>query len=228
MNFIVEWHERLASTSTFLRERAKSDQALEEGLVVAAHEQTQGRGRSERIWISRPGENLTFSILLRPGADARKMVSLPMAAALAVADVLGRHGVRAQLKWPNDVLADDRKICGILTDSLAEGAVILGIGINVNMTEETVAQIGQPATSIRIVTGKKLELPELLEVFLAAFSVRYRNWLSGGFSSLRRDWETAAQQAGTTTARGRIAGYGECGELLIRRGDGRINAVWSD
>ncbi len=228
MNFIVQWHEELESTNTFLRERARTDAALAEGFTVAARSQTRGRGRGARDWTSPAGENLTFSILLRPAADTAKLASLPMATALAVSDLLAGFSCMAQLKWPNDVLVNDRKICGILTESLAAGAVILGIGINVNMTADTAARIVPPATSLRIITGRTFDLPGLLADFLASFSPRYSQWLAGGFASLRTGWESRAQKIGTATSRGIIAGYGAYGELLLRDGSGNVKSSWSD
>ncbi len=228
LRFIVEWHEELESTNTFLSDRMRGDAALPEGFVIAARAQTAGRGRGARAWLATPGENLTFSILLRPNADAQKLASLPMVAALAIADVLEGIGVAPVLKWPNDVLAGREKICGILQEVLGNGAVILGIGLNVNMTADTAAQIDQPATSLRIATGRSFDLHPVLGDVLAAFAIRYPAWKHDGFAAIRSDWERRAQPRGEQVSRGVIAGYGESGELLIRNFDGSVSAVWSD
>jgi BirA family biotin operon repressor/biotin-[acetyl-CoA-carboxylase] ligase len=227
MNFVVEWYERLGSTNTHLRERARRDCALEEGLVVATFEQTCGRGRGNRIWNSAPGENLTFSILLRPEAGAKKLASLPIATAVAVSDLLAELNVSARLKWPNDVLVGGRKICGILSESLAGGAVVLGVGLNVNMPAGRAEQIDQPATSLKAVTGCDYDLHKLIASFLAHFSIRYTAWAGGGFEPLRSAWESLAQRPGEHVSRGVIAGYGADGELLVRGPDGNISDVWT-
>lgn len=228
MNFAVTWYDELDSTNTFLRERARADDSLGEGTVIAAREQLAGRGRGARTWAAARGENLTFSILLRPDADAVKRASLSMAAALAVADVLAECGVVATLKWPNDVLVAGRKICGILVESVAEGPVVIGIGLNVNMKAETAARIEQPATSLGIEAGRGFELEPVLDSLLAYFSARCEAWRDGGFAALRADWDVRAQPPGTEASRGVIAGYGEHGELLVRGADGSAAAVWTD
>lgn len=228
MKYSVEWHDELASTNTFLRERARASVLLPAGTVVAAHVQTAGRGRGARSWIAARGENLTFSLLLRPHADRLRLASLPMAAALAAADLLAANGTAPQLKWPNDVLAGGRKLCGILQEALADGAVVLGVGMNVNMSAQSARRILPPATSLRCETGRAFDLEKLLGEWLAHFDARFAAWSHGGFSALRGDWERLAQAPGTAGSRGVIAGYGERGELLVRTADGRLESVWSD
>lgn len=228
LRFIVEWHEELESTNTFLADRVRKDAALPEGFVIAARAQTAGRGRGARAWVATPGENLTFSVLLRPGVEAQRLASLPMVAALAIADVLAGIGIAPVLKWPNDVFAGREKISGVLQEVLGNGAVILGIGLNVNMTAETAARIDQPATSLRIATGRTFDLHPVLGDVLAAFAGRYPAWRRDGFAAVRSDWERRAQPRGEQVSRGVIAGYGESGELLVRNFDGTVSAIWSD
>src|SRR5207248_4297447 len=99
------------------------------GLVVVAEEQTAGRGRLDRSWESPPRAGLTFSVLLRPVTAADSWV--PLLAGLAVARALNEQaGVEAALKWPNDVIVNDRKVAGVLAEA-AGGAVVIGVGLNV-------------------------------------------------------------------------------------------------
>lgn len=227
VNFVIEWHDRLESTNTTLRERARRDPALPEGLVVAARVQTAGRGRGARNWTAGDGGNLTFSVLLRPDGDRRKLASLPMAAALAVTDLLALHGVAARVKWPNDVLVEGRKIAGILQEVLADCTVILGIGLNVNMGADEAARIVPPAHSLRAATGRVLQVDAVLGSLLSCLGPRLAVWTSGGFEGLRGDWE--ARDSGIRPpASGAITGYGGFGEFRVRRPDGTDEPLWSD
>ena len=222
--FRVEWIDEIGSTNTGIAERLLAEPDLPAGHVLAARRQTAGRGRSQRVWLAPPDVNLTFSVLLRPGVEPLHMVSLPIAAALAVSDALAPHGVTARLKWPNDVQVGGRKIAGMLLDVAAGGSAILGIGLNVNMSDADVARIDQPATSMRMEAGRTFELGDVLAAFLRHFAARYSAWHTGGFEALRADWEQRAEPVGSISSRGEVAGYGPHGELLLRRADGTVEA----
>jgi BirA family biotin operon repressor/biotin-[acetyl-CoA-carboxylase] ligase len=125
----VEVLERTPSTNAVVAERARSGEPA--GLVVVAEEQTAGRGRLDRAWVSPPRAGLTFSLLLRPVLPPVRWPWLPLLASVAVARALrSRAGVAAVLKWPNDVLVDGRKVCGLLAEAVG-GALVVGIGLNV-------------------------------------------------------------------------------------------------
>ena len=123
--------EMTTSTNAVVAEQAR--QGAAHGLVVVAEEQTAGRGRLDRSWVSPPGAGLTFSVLVRPSGP---LSWVPLLAGVGVAQAL-RHKceVDAVLKWPNDVLVDDRKLCGLLAEAV-DGAVVLGIGLNVTTRRE--------------------------------------------------------------------------------------------
>ncbi len=150
MKLDLQWYERLPSTNIFLKERLALEPQLLSGTVVAVRQQTQGKGRRGRDWLSGANENLTFSILLRGEYEPHTLPAAAMAAAISVADLLGTIGVHADLKWPNDVLVSEKKICGILSEGVP-GGIIVGIGLNVNM--QTADHIDQPATSTLIESG---------------------------------------------------------------------------
>ena len=205
---------------------------LPSGTVVAAREQTQGRGRREREWVSSVGANLTFSILLRGKYAPRQLPSASMAAAVAVAELLEAEGLKPSLKWPNDVLVNGKKICGILSEGIP-GCVIIGIGLNVNM--QNAEHIDQPATSVLIETGKRRDVDELLGKLLKHLSVRLDEWAQGGFSKVRKNWESKIPNIGNpVTLRdgmavriGILEGFGNDGELLLRDKTGAVSAVWA-
>jgi BirA family biotin operon repressor/biotin-[acetyl-CoA-carboxylase] ligase len=121
---------RAGSTNALVADRARAGEPA--GLVVVAEEQTAGRGRLDRSWVSPPRAGLTFSVLLRPDLPPASWGWLSLLAGVAVARaVRARAEVDAVLKWPNDVLVGGRKVCGLLAEAVAPDAVVIGIGLNV-------------------------------------------------------------------------------------------------
>ncbi len=147
--------------------------------VIWADVQTHGRGRFTRIWNSEPGRDLTFSLLLPlTSLEPKLRQNITQIAALAVAQMLEGYGLKPSVKWPNDVLIQRKKISGILceiikTDEKVFG--VLGIGINVNSTDQFLASIDLPATSLRCELHHKIErqdlLKKLLEIIINCFNV---------------------------------------------------------
>ena len=132
----IRWLESTESTNKALRETSAASDNLS---VLATVEQTAGRGQGVHTWHSTPGLNLTFSILFRPsGLSSGDILLITCATTLGLCDYLGSKGVRARIKWPNDIWVGDRKICGILIENkLSSGRVaesIIGIGLNLNET----------------------------------------------------------------------------------------------
>jgi len=195
MNFLsLEWHDQLASTNTHLLQRLYRGERLSSGFILAAREQTAGRGRYQRQWIAQANENLTFSFLLITRAAFSQLTSLPIAIALGVSDALKTYGMSARTKWPNDVLIDGAKICGMLLErsdqKQVDGkAIVIGIGLNVNMDATTAALIDRPVTSMHLETGREYDLEQVLEQVLSSVALWIDRWESGGFSVLRSEWE---------------------------------------
>jgi len=151
-----------------------------EGLVLAAEQQSAGRGRMGRAWVAPPRAALTFSLLLRPRAVPRARHGwLPLLAGLATAEaVRATTAVDARLKWPNDVLAGAGKLGGILAEAAA-GAVVVGIGLNVSTEPDELpprAPGSLTATSLRIAGSASLDRGVLLAAILTAVERRYRAW----------------------------------------------------
>jgi BirA family biotin operon repressor/biotin-[acetyl-CoA-carboxylase] ligase len=131
----VEVLDEVDSTNRVLRDRAVD--GVEPGLVVVAEHQTHGRGRLDRLWESPRSTGLTFSVLLRPSAPRSSWGWLPLLAGLAVAETLTDHvGLDATVKWPNDVLIDDRKVAGLLVEAVAHDGAVIGIGVNTHLEAE--------------------------------------------------------------------------------------------
>jgi BirA family biotin operon repressor/biotin-[acetyl-CoA-carboxylase] ligase len=151
-----------------------------EGAVVAADEQTAGRGRLGRRWLAPAGTSLLCSLQLRPAIASERLPELTGVAARACADaVAALTGLEPELKFPNDVLIRGRKLAGVLAEA-REGRVVLGVGVNVNVpAEELPQEVDRPATSVLVETGRELDRAELLAALLELLERRYDDWLSG-------------------------------------------------
>jgi BirA family biotin operon repressor/biotin-[acetyl-CoA-carboxylase] ligase len=173
--------DTLPSTNLEAARRAVAGTA--EGLCVIAAEQTAGRGRFERAWVSPKNAGLYLSILLRPALDQRSWPLITFVAALAVSDALLQCcNLETDIKWPNDILANDRKLCGILAEMVetsAGRAVVVGIGINVKKDSFPV-ELKSIATAVETETGQILETDDLLEPLLGAFGKHYQKLQQAG------------------------------------------------
>lgn len=155
--------EEADSTNSWL---AREEAALDDMTAVRAVAQTQGRGQRGNSWESELGMNLTFSLLHRPdGLEARRQFCVSEAAALGIADMLAEYGIEAKVKWPNDIYADDRKICGILIENAVSDRwltrCIIGAGVNVNQLR-FVSDAPNPV-SMRQLTGREYDAEEVME-----------------------------------------------------------------
>ena len=167
--------ESLPSTNTELARLASEGAA--EGLSILADEQTAGRGRLQRAWSSPKGAGLYFSILLRPAIPQNYWPLITFMAALAVGDALREAcGLQTDIKWPNDLLSGERKICGILAEAIDTPpgrAVILGIGINLTQNAFP-PELANVATSVAEATGQQPDREQIL----ASLSVALSRWYS--------------------------------------------------
>ncbi|AKJ64091.1 biotin--[acetyl-CoA-carboxylase] ligase [Kiritimatiella glycovorans] len=236
MGWTVEWIPRVDSTNRELRRRVARGRGVGDRTVLAAREQTAGRGRHDRVWHAVPGRDLTCSLFVRTKAPPTRMPSLGMAAAAGVARFVEDLGVEAGLKWPNDVLARGHKLAGLLTVSAggAAGGAVIGLGLNVNMTRAGAEAIDQPATSLRIELGREIPVEPLLDDLLRTAGPEIDRWRERGFNAVRATWERLGQPPGASLCRldsgagetGTFAGFGADGQLLLRDGD-RLREVWS-
>ncbi len=190
----------IGSTNAALAAAAAQD--APEGAVLVAEHQVAGRGRLDRVWTSPPRAGLTVSFLLRPGVPAARRGWLPLLAGVALAEAVGEvTGVRASLKWPNDLLAvDGRKLAGILAES-SGSAVVVGVGLNVTTTDDELPDTG---TSLARVLGAPVDRGPLLLAFLRAVEKRYRRWTAAlgdpVASGLAQDYLAWSSTVGTQVA----------------------------
>lgn len=161
--------------STMDEAAREGERGSEEGLVVVADRQTQGRGRLQRKWVSEPG-NLYLSVLLRPPPDVLPLLMI-IAAVATVRTIRGVSGLRPRLKWPNDVMLRGRKVAGILAEGTTthQGGshVVLGIGVNVNSDPSHVPELAAVATSLAREKGAPLSLGTLFRDLLQELDQLY-------------------------------------------------------
>ncbi len=167
--------DSIDSTNTHLKSLAV--EGAEEGTLVITEEQTAGKGRLGRTWQTQKGMNLTFSVLLRPNISANHLGIISIAAGVAVAEAIQELcKIQAECKWPNDILFDDKKLCGILCESVISpskfSAVIVGIGVNVNQTMFP-TELNDIATSIARATGTTADRAALLAKILERLEFWY-------------------------------------------------------
>jgi BirA family biotin operon repressor/biotin-[acetyl-CoA-carboxylase] ligase len=151
-----------------------------EGTLVVAGQQSAGRGRLGRRWLAPAGTSLLCSLQLRPDVPGERLPELTGIAARACAGAIAAvSGLEPKLKFPNDVLLGERKVAGVLAEA-REGRVVLGIGVNVNVTEAQLPQeVDRPATSLLAATGREIDRAELLAELLERLERGYDEWVSG-------------------------------------------------
>lgn len=228
----VAYFRTTASTMDEARKAALDN--APEGTLVVAEEQTKGRGRFQRTWVSPPGVNLYFSLLLRPGPDYASQ--LTMMASLALARVLrslAPDSSRVTIKWPNDVRMGGRKIAGILVESsLAQDGTdsfsIIGMGVNVNFDPGEYPDIVDIATSLQRELGHPTSRLHLLAAIMKEMEELY--WVIKQGGSVREEWasllDTLGHQVrvswGEQVYEGFAQGVDEDGGLVLRLPDGSL------
>lgn len=225
-------------TSTNDEARRLAGEGAEDGTLVWAREQTAGRGRLGRDWRSPPG-NLYLSLVLRPERPVAEAAQLGFVAAVALCDALGSVApplIEVTLKWPNDVLVNDRKAAGILLETMLDtqgglAALILGMGVNIAHYPEESAH---PATSLKFEGARRdLEPAELLEAFARHFLAWVNRWLEDGFEPVRRGWLNRSKAPGSAvevrlpdrTVQGTFEDLDAAGGLRLRLADGRVERI---
>jgi BirA family biotin operon repressor/biotin-[acetyl-CoA-carboxylase] ligase len=209
-------------------------EGMGEGTVIIADEQTAGRGRLGRKWLSPSGSSISLSIILRPTLP--QLPQLNMAACLATVQSIEKvTGLKPSIKWPNDVLLNSKKVSGILMENLFEGgelkAAILGIGINAKFDALAFTEISAIATSLSTESGREISPGEILPSLLEEFEQIYQE-LQGGRSVFER-WlarvETLGKLVRVKSGDGVEEGYAESinadGSLMLRRLGGSLITI---
>jgi BirA family transcriptional regulator, biotin operon repressor / biotin---[acetyl-CoA-carboxylase] ligase len=207
-----------------------AQQSFREGITIISDSQTAGRGRSNNLWFSPPGENIYATLLLKP--DGSYLHRIPFVAGLAIAKTLAALGLKIDMKWPNDLLVGDRKIGGILVQSAMEAETVkyavLGFGINVNI-KSFPPNLSETATSIAIENGEPSDRESILAGILMNFEKLYSEMTKVSWedfskeiekkSTFIRDCEVRIQNHEGITE-GTTAGLDSYGGLIVNTLDG--------
>ncbi|MDY6934859.1 MAG: biotin--[acetyl-CoA-carboxylase] ligase [Spirochaetota bacterium] len=187
----IVYYIKTESTNTIANNLAID--GAEEGTVVIAEEQTKGRGRLDRSWLSPAYKNILMSVIFRPNIEPLKVFNLTMLSSLSVVKAIeSTTNIKAQIKWPNDVYIENKKVGGILTELNAEqdriNFAIVGIGLNVNFDSSRYSEIKDIATSISNVAGRPVSRISLLQSVLQELEESYKLLKAGKVDLIRRDW----------------------------------------
>jgi BirA family transcriptional regulator, biotin operon repressor / biotin---[acetyl-CoA-carboxylase] ligase len=228
---LVEHHATLTSTNDRLRELCR--EGAGEWSVVAAEAQSAGRGRGGHVWES-PAGNLFVSVLLRPRLPPNRVTLLPLLAGTSVAEALEEWGVPSTLKWPNDVLAGDRKLAGVLVESTSGATgvdtAIVGIGVNVMLDPSSLgSRLAERTASLVSVTGSGADPLEVAAAVLARLAVWYHALRDGRAEAVIEAWRARSVPwwgreieiwSEGRLLEGRLEGIDESGALLLRPREG--------
>lgn len=227
----------VGSTNDWAKELAEL--GAEEGTVAIAETQTTGHGRLGREWFS-PRGGLWFSVIFRPEMSPSEAIGLVFVAGLAVAEVLReKYDLKVETKWPNDVLVNGKKVCGILAEMNTKGRavkfVVLGFGVNANFLVEKVfpRSLKEVATSLEKELGQKVQLEELFKGLLERLGSRYDEWAERGLAFLLADWKKYAGflgrkvevRSGSEKLLGVASDVDGDGALVLRLEDGATKRV---
>ena len=205
------------------------------GSLFVADEQTAGRGRRGNAWIAAPGESLLFSVVLRPELDLAQVSALTLAVGLALRDAVGpRIASPAQIKWPNDLYVDGKKLAGVLVESQLQGdrlqAVVVGAGLNV-ASRAFPRQIAARATSLALLGAERLEREPLLQEILDAITLRLDAYRATGVAGILDELNAADALYGKRVRVDAQSGIGRGldaqGRLLLEDDSGQTHAILS-
>lgn len=179
----IIYYESIGSTNSKAKELAEKGQ--EHGTVVISEEQTSGRGRLGRNWVSPKYKGIWMSIILRPDIITENISQITLLGAATVQKAIMEMGIKTGIKWPNDILINSKKVCGILTEMSGEidhiNYLVMGIGINVNLEEEDIPlDLKDMATSLKLESGKYVDRKLLLANVLNIFEELYNDFVQSG------------------------------------------------
>lgn len=230
----IIYEEIMESTNKYAKKLGEEN--VTNGTVVVTKKQTAGRGRRGRNWIS-PEGNCYFSLLLKPSIQTEHASRLTLVSALALAEAIKNvAGLETQIKWPNDVVVDGKKLCGILTESSIDvnglKYVVIGIGINVNQKKFD-PEIDSMATSISLQLGQDVECAHMIAEFLNCFEMYFSifiqtedlSMLLSQYNALLVNKNREVRIVDQSERVGVAIGINDVGELLVRNNAGVVESV---
>ena len=237
MKYTFIYKDEIDSTNL---EAGRLADEISHGMVIVAEKQTAGRGRRGRSWLSESGENLYFSLLLKPDFAPEQASMLTLVMAQAVAEGIDAMcGCKCEIKWPNDIVLHGKKVCGILTEMQLDAGrikqVIVGVGVNVNQVEfaaEGLTYAGSLRTELGVEVDKRKVLAAILERFRGHYKVFCQ---AGSLKPLQKAYEARLANYGKEVNvldpkgayQGVALGINDKGELLVRRTDGTVEEVFA-
>ncbi|MEI7942652.1 MAG: biotin--[acetyl-CoA-carboxylase] ligase [Candidatus Riflemargulisbacteria bacterium] len=200
----------------------RSKETLVSGDVVIASRQTKGHGRFNREWVSDSEDNVYLTVVL---GDISNFSVIPLYTAVVLVRVLESFGVNTKIKWPNDIFVDSKKIAGILVQSSLQGNnqfVVVGVGLNIRLSEEEKEKIGVPVVSLQEI-GVNIVKDSFIEVFLDKFFIDLEKFTNQGFSFIKEEYEFNSSLTGkqinvkcsNKEFKGKVIGFSNTGEILI-------------
>ena len=215
-------------------------QGGEHGALVIAEEQTEGRGRHGRLWFSEKNKNLLFSLIIRQNENDKLNGVLSLAAALSVATaVKNLFGLFVECKWPNDVLKDGKKFCGILSEAVNSNGycigICIGVGLNVNQ-KKFMPEIENKSVSLSMILGKELDRSELLVEILRQMEINFSRFKKDRARELIEEWMKYSPHFGSEVSisiggeiiSGIAEEVSDDGALIIRNSNGKIKILAGD
>lgn len=231
--------KEVMSTNTVAKFFAENEDA--NGLVIISEKQSNAKGRSGKPWES-PKGGVWLSVILNPQITQNKIPIITLATGVAVEKTFERLGIEnGEIKWPNDVLIDDKKVCGILTEAIAKlnniEYVIVGVGIDVNIDiDELPEELREGSNSLKAVCGKEFDENEVIRIFLEEFEKIYKVILDENYEKILKEWRKHSYSIGkeveirTPFAKpydAYIVGINNDGILIVERNDGTLEKVIS-
>ncbi len=228
----IKYFDTVTSTNELALNLPRDE--VKEGLVILSEEQTKGRGRLNRNWYSKKGEGLWFSLILKPEKEIERLPLLTLIGALAVHSAINKLDIKTVLKWPNDILYKNKKLCGVLSQSRISGSklerAVVGIGINVNQKKFS-DDIKDQAISLRIIKNHFIQREKLLSNILDSFAFYYSQYRAEKYNKIIKQWKEKmsmmhkiinVKTVDNKLVYGEVIGITNKGELILKKQDGKI------
>ncbi len=234
-----KWYKNINPNTEFIAQNVKyyktvdstnnvaCDDDCQNGTLFIAEKQTNGKGRMGRKWISKKGDSILMSLALIPQIRAERINLITLVTGISVCEALNKiYNIPFKIKWPNDIVIDGKKICGILTEG-KNTRIIIGIGINANQNSFT-EDISHIATSLYMLTGKKSDRAKIINVFAEIFENHYVSLLKGDTDGIiekykklcvNMDMDIIAVK-NNNKIQGKAIDISKTGELIIKKEDG--------
>lgn len=227
--------EEVASTNSYALDNLPD---LNDKTVISAESQTAGRGRFNRKWVSDGSKNIYMSFVLKPSKEKYPYKNITQYLSVIVCGVLEEeYKIIPSIKWPNDIVVNGAKIAGILCEAKNRNgsinALVLGLGLNVNMDSESLNGIEQRATSLKVLLNKEIDVDDLVNKIAYRFFENYDLFLSEGFDSIKQDYIKKCDFIGknikisSVNHVSEVMAYGisDDGELIVSDSDGNLKNV---